>query len=1008
MDFDFSTETITPDNTTLLTIGGVGALELPVGTTLQRPVTGLVNGALRYNTDLTSIEGYIASSWVALSTGSAAITLTGDITGSGTGTVATTLATVNSNVGTFTAVTVNAKGLTTAATNLAITGDITGTASGSGLASTLATVNSNVGTFASVTVNGKGLVTAAGALTGDITSSGAATTLATVNGSPQSDTFRKITVTGKGLVTATSAVGSGDITTALGYTPVNKAGDSMTSAANLTFSGGGEVLGLPTTPSGSTAAASKAYVDAIAAGLSWKTAVRAATTVNGTLASAYENGDAIDGVTLATGDRILIKNQTTQTENGIYTVNASGAPTRATDADTGAELVNATVFVDQGTTLADTGWTQTTNAPITVGSSNIVFVQFTGAGSYVAGAGLTLTGNSFAITAPVSPALGGTGTITAPTSGQFLIGTSGNVYTPATIGTTTGISLTSGSGTLTINNTGVTALAGTSNQITASASTGSVTLSTPATFIAPGSIASTTSITAGNALTVTTGGATITAGGLTVTAGGIVVTAGLEYLSTTASVSAAGSTQGTATALTANNVVVTTVSASQGVVLPVPSTTGTRISIVNKGANALAIYPNSGGSIDAASANTAISLPVNGTWTGFNSSTTQWYSSNPIITAGTAISVTTGNGIVTVANTGVTSLSGTANQITASASTGAITLSLPSAVTLPGSLVVTTSATVSGLTANSFLYSGTSGLLTTTSAPTNGQLLVGSTGGAPVAATLTQGTGMTITNGAGSITVANAGVLSFTQSVPSFLSQAGASTATGAVSSTITLATQTANTVFSGPATAGPTAPTFRSLVYADLPLRLYVENPSSPTAPLAAGTNAIGFGSGTSASATSSEAHGLQSIARVYGQISSASGQFGTLGDAQHGQYNMRIQTSNATPTEAFLDGSSARLVLPNNSAFMFEADVVCRRTDSTGTVGAWKLTGLIFRDASAATTAIQSSVSKTTIAKTPSTLDINATADTTNGSLTMTVTGVASQTIRWSIYVRTQEVTN
>lgn len=107
--------------------------------------------------------------------------------------------------------------------------------------------------------------------------------------------------------------------------------------------------------------------------LSWKTKVRAATTANGTLASAYANGSAIDGVTLVTGDRILIKNQTTTTENGIYVVAASGAPTRATDADTGTELVNASVVVSEGTTLADTLWTCTTNAPIVVGTTGLTF-----------------------------------------------------------------------------------------------------------------------------------------------------------------------------------------------------------------------------------------------------------------------------------------------------------------------------------------------------------------------------------------------------------------------------------------------------------------------------------------------------------------------------------------------------------------------------------------------------------------------------------------------------------
>jgi hypothetical protein len=147
--------------------------------------------------------------------------------------------------------------------------------------------------------------------------------------------------------------------------------------------------------SANTDLVTKQQMDAAVRGLSWKTAVRVATTTNGALATAYANGQTIDGITLATGDRLLIKNQTTQSENGIYTVNASGAPTRAVDADSSAELDSATVTVQRGTTQADTVWTQTTDNP-TVGSSNIVFAQV-GAGSspYVAGNGLTLTGSTF-------------------------------------------------------------------------------------------------------------------------------------------------------------------------------------------------------------------------------------------------------------------------------------------------------------------------------------------------------------------------------------------------------------------------------------------------------------------------------------------------------------------------------------------------------------------------------------------------------------------------------------
>lgn len=150
-------------------------------------------------------------------------------------------------------------------------------------------------------------------------------------------------------------------------------------------------------PSSATDAANKQYVDALIAGLKWKAEVRAASTANGTLATDYENGDSLDGVTLATGDRILLKDQTTQTENGIYTVNASGAPTRATDADSSAELDSATVFVRAGTVNADRAYTQTTDLP-TIGSSNIVWAQFGGGEAYSAdGQGIELSGTTFSI-----------------------------------------------------------------------------------------------------------------------------------------------------------------------------------------------------------------------------------------------------------------------------------------------------------------------------------------------------------------------------------------------------------------------------------------------------------------------------------------------------------------------------------------------------------------------------------------------------------------------------------
>lgn len=167
-------------------------------------------------------------------------------------------------------------------------------------------------------------------------------------------------------------------------------------------------------PTNAQDAVTKAYMDNAITGLTWKTRVRVATTTNGTLATAYENGDTIDGVVLVTGDRILIKNQTDQKENGIYVVNASGTPTRSEDANTGPELVSATMSVSEGTVNQDTQWTCNNNS-ITIGVTNITFVQISGAGTYTNGTGITLTGNVFAIDTAVVVTITGTQTLTNKT-----------------------------------------------------------------------------------------------------------------------------------------------------------------------------------------------------------------------------------------------------------------------------------------------------------------------------------------------------------------------------------------------------------------------------------------------------------------------------------------------------------------------------------------------------------------------------------------------------------------
>lgn len=135
-------------------------------------------------------------------------------------------------------------------------------------------------------------------------------------------------------------------------------------------------------------AATKAYVDGVAQGLDIKASVRVATTANITLSGTQ----TIEGVSLSAGDRVLAKNQSTASQNGIYVV-AAGAWSRATDMDVWAEFPGAFFFVEEGSTNAETGWVCTVNQGGTLGTTAVTFEQFSGAGQIDAGAGLTKTGN---------------------------------------------------------------------------------------------------------------------------------------------------------------------------------------------------------------------------------------------------------------------------------------------------------------------------------------------------------------------------------------------------------------------------------------------------------------------------------------------------------------------------------------------------------------------------------------------------------------------------------------
>jgi hypothetical protein len=173
---------------------------------------------------------------------------------------------------------------------------------------------------------------------------------------------------------------------------LDESGGTMT--GNIAM-GTNKITGLGA-PTDSTDAATKAYVDAAVEGLHVHEAARVAVQGNISIATGLENGDTAGGVTLATGDRVLIKDQTNTAENGIYVVQASGQALRATDFDTATEIDSGDfVFVSQGT-YANTGWVQTLK-PATIGTDPLQFTQFSGAGTFTAGNGLTLDGTEFSI-----------------------------------------------------------------------------------------------------------------------------------------------------------------------------------------------------------------------------------------------------------------------------------------------------------------------------------------------------------------------------------------------------------------------------------------------------------------------------------------------------------------------------------------------------------------------------------------------------------------------------------
>ena len=183
-----------------------------------------------------------------------------------------------------------------------------------------------------------------------------------------------------------------------GLTITNSTIDSSVIGGNVpssaTFTNVATTTGtISTSPTNASDIANKQYVDQIAAGLSVKAPVLVATTADITLSGLQ----SIDGVTVAAGDRVLVKNQAAPAENGIYVASAT-AWSRATDMATWAQVPGAFCFVQEGTSQADNGYVCTSNKGGTINVTPITWVQFNGLSSYNAGTGLSLIGNTFSIT----------------------------------------------------------------------------------------------------------------------------------------------------------------------------------------------------------------------------------------------------------------------------------------------------------------------------------------------------------------------------------------------------------------------------------------------------------------------------------------------------------------------------------------------------------------------------------------------------------------------------------
>ena len=612
--------------------------------------------------------------------------------------------------------------------NVSATGDVSGaTLSGSLTTASQPNVTS-LGTLSSLAVTGN---IAAGNVYANSGTIGASVLTGSLSTAAQPNITSVGTLSS---LSVTANVAAGNLTTT-GVLSVTGTGVSSI-AGNLDMTSNTIInLATPTNPSD---AATKQYVDDVAQGLNIHDSCAAATpdtlanVTSGTIT--YNNGtggvnanlvttgsfNLIDGVNVQTsGTRILVKNEANAAHNGIYTWANSTTIVRATDFNSVPEVeAGDFTFVTGGTLYDNTGWVQTATVT-TIGTDNIEFTQFSGAGTYQAGTGLTLTGSTFSVNASQSQitsvgtldylavsnnitsnmsiyANSGTvgaslltGTLTTNAQPNVTsLGTlsslsvTGNIDCNASIGGASALIIGNGSSLTALNASNITSgtlaqarLANSSLTVNGTSislgGSGTITANTTQTLTL-GSYLTGTSFNGGTAvtaavdatpnntaskvvardgsgnfsagtITATLSGAATTAGTVTTAAqpnitsvgtltsltvsGNITSTGGFFDASVNAAVSAAGTAQGNATVIASEINVVSTVASGAGVALP-SGLAGIRVTLINTAANALLVYPASGGQINSLGTNASYSLPASGRLEFVCTSATQWYTLN--------------------------------------------------------------------------------------------------------------------------------------------------------------------------------------------------------------------------------------------------------------------------------------------------------------------------------------------------------------------------------------------